>query len=273
MLEFTTACSTAPRVSRGFAWLALIGWLLISTASESLAQRPPYLLQMIRDSAIHQELGLDENQIEGVEAAIAQVDPTWWVSRLEEPAKQQVTVAGLTERLQSDLEAVLTDRQVKRLAQLKRQVHGTRSLIDPDMVAGLGLSDGQVATLRERFAQTEEIKTEQARLVTEEETDAGQAARKIKAAEIKEREAINAVLTREQIAKLPSLVGQTFDFSTVKRTYPKAPNWITTSEDWIGEAPPPIADLEGNVVAGRLHHIRYFWRFVWLLVGLIRLRK
>ena len=34
-----------------------------------------------------------------------------------------------------------------------------------------------------------------------------------------------------------------------------------------------FGSLASGLQPGRLHHIRYFWRFVWLLVGLIRLRK
>ena len=54
--------------------------------------------------------------------------------------------------------------------------------------------------------------------------------------------------------------------------------------DWtqsISFNPPPgqpeasrhVVSVRVRARPGRLHHIRYFWRFVWLLVGLIRLRK
>ncbi len=222
--------------------------LAFATAGASAAERPPYLLQMIRDTAIARELNLDLKQKEKVDAAIAKVDPTWWVSRLQEESQRQETVAGLTRQLEDELQAILTPPQSKRLVQLQRQAHGTRSLIDPDMASELNLSDSQVQTLRDAFAGTDEVTAEQSRLVQEEKVDADEAAKAVKAAQVKEREAINAALDRQQISRMQSLVGKPFDFSTVKRTYPKAPSLIGTSEDWIGDPPPDAGDLRGKVV-------------------------
>lgn len=60
---------------------------------------PPYLMQMIRDDAIHQELGLDAATIKQVDLAIGEVDPRWWVSRILPAEKQAAEVNELSEIL------------------------------------------------------------------------------------------------------------------------------------------------------------------------------
>ncbi|MCM2373001.1 redoxin domain-containing protein [Aporhodopirellula aestuarii] len=209
----------------------------------------PFLLQMIRDDAVQQELRLDESKIKQVDVAISEVDPRWWVSRIQPREQQQAEVRELTQHLRKRLSQILEDDQSRRLAELERQAHGTRMVRRADVVTGLGISPTQQAKFEKLFAETDAEVASIQKDLTEKTIDTKQAAQEIATEQRNERQGLLEILTPDQQAKIGPLVGATFDFSQVKRTYPRAPDFITEGSQWLGPESVRMPDLRGKVVA------------------------
>jgi peroxiredoxin len=217
------------------------------SAAEPSAQ--PYVLQMIRDDSVHAELQLSTEQIDQVYEAISEVDPRWWVSRITPLEQQSAEIRELTSMLKRRLESVLSDDQMDRLLQLEKQAAGTRFVVHPDTVAALELSDSQIERLSETFAATDAEVAKLQKQVAEKELEATQAAKDAAAIQARERQSLVSVLTRDQQAKIGSLLGKTFDFSKVMRTYPRAPEFVLDGAEWLQGEPATMEDLRGKVVA------------------------
>ncbi|MBB3209835.1 peroxiredoxin [Rhodopirellula rubra] len=209
----------------------------------------PFLLQMIRDDSVHQELRLDESGTQQVEEAIAEVDPRWWTSRIQPPEQQQAEIKELTEQLRERLSNLLSEDQYRRLTELERQAHGTRMVRRADIVSSLKITPTQQSKFEKLFTDTDaEVAIIQKEL-GEKTINAEQAAREIATEQRNERQGLLDILTTDQQSKIGSLVGSTFDFSQVKRTYPRAPDFITEGAEWLSEETAQMPELRGKVVA------------------------
>ncbi|WP_404310259.1 redoxin domain-containing protein [Neorhodopirellula lusitana] len=220
---------------------------LLTPANSQAAQ--PFLLQMIRDDAVHQELQLTDSQIDQVYEAIAQVDPRWWISRITPAEKQQAEIQQLTDQLQTSLDELLNADQRLRLQQLVRQAHGTRMARSPGVAEALQLTTEQLADLETRFTETDTKVAAIQKQLAAKDTTPQAAAQEIAQAQQNERQGILETLTTEQQTAIGPLVGKSFNFSAIKRTYPRAPEFITEGATWIGESPVRMQDLRGKVVA------------------------
>lgn len=218
-------------------------------AEPSAAPAQPYVLQMIRDDSVHAELQLSTDQVEQVYDAIGEVDPRWWVNRIAPLEKQGNEIRELTAMLKSRLSSILSDDQMNRLEQLEKQAAGTRFVVHPDAVTALGLSDRQVETLKETFAATDKEVAKLQKQVADKELEATEAAADVAAIQARERQSLVGELTRDQQAKIGALLGKTFDFSKVKRTYPRAPEFVLDGAEWLQGEPATMEDLRGKVVA------------------------
>ncbi|WP_063709006.1 redoxin domain-containing protein [Rhodopirellula sallentina] len=238
-LVYLTIGTYSPSVSMG-----------AETAADTAAQdSQPFLLQMIRDDAVHQELHLDKSDVERVEQAIAEVDPRWWTSRIKPPQQQQSEIRSLSKQLRSRLESLLDQDQFRRLTELERQAHGTRMVLRADVSSELAITPDQLTRLKVLFEETDaEIASIQKDL-KDKKIDAQQAAREMATEQRNERQGLIEILTEDQQSKIGPLVGATFDFSQVKRTYPRAPDFITEGSDWISDEKVEMPELRGKVVA------------------------
>ncbi|MEO9593057.1 redoxin domain-containing protein [Rhodopirellula bahusiensis] len=232
------------------------GVLGLSTASSvshsTSAAEPaasPFVLQMIRDDSVHAELQLSTDQIDQVYEAIGEVDPRWWVNRIAPLEKQSTEIRELTAMLKSRLSSVLSADQMNRLKQLEKQAAGTRFVVHPDAVAALELSESQVEKLKETFTATDEEVAKLQKQVADKEMEATDAAKDVAAIQARERQSLVGLLTRDQQAKIGTLLGKTFDFSKVQRTYPRAPEFVLEGAEWIQGEPETMEDLRGKVVA------------------------
>jgi peroxiredoxin len=218
-------------------------------AEPSAAPAQPYVLQMIRDDSVHAELQLSTDQVDQVYDAIGEVDPRWWVNRIAPLEKQRNEIRELTAMLKSRLSSILSDDQMNRLEQLEKQAAGTRFVVHPDAVTALGLSDRQVENLKETFAATDKEVAKLQKQVADKELEATEAAADVAAIQARERQSLVGELTRDQQAKIGALLGKTFDFSKVKRTYPRAPEFVLDGAEWLQGEPATMEDLRGKVVA------------------------
>ncbi len=214
----------------------------------SATASPPYLMQMIRDDAIHQELGLDAATIKQVDRALGEVDPRWWVSRILPAGKQAAEISQLSELLRASLDDILDDDQRQRLQQLERQAAGTRMLTRADTVQKLAITPSQSEQLKQRFAKTDEEVAKIQKQLADQKIDAEQAGRQTVDVQQEERQSLLKVLSDDQRRKIGGLVGEPFDFSAVKRTYPRAPEFATEDASWIDGDGVQLADLRGKVV-------------------------
>ncbi|EKK02472.1 cytochrome c biogenesis protein [Rhodopirellula baltica SH28] len=209
----------------------------------------PYVLQMVRDDSVHAELQLSTDQINQVYNAIGEVDPRWWVNRIAPLDKQANEIRELTAMLKARLSGILSDDQMNRLKQLEKQAAGTRFVVHPDAVTALGLNDSQVEKLKATFATTDKEVAKLQKQVADKELEASEAAADVAAIQARERQSLVGELTRDQQAKIGTLLGKTFDFSKVKRTYPRAPEFVLDGAEWIQGEPVTMEDLRGKVVA------------------------
>jgi len=205
----------------------------------------PYLLQMIRDDSVHEELRLSTAQVDSVRKAIGEVDPRWWVSRIMPADKQQAEIRELTEILSNRLATILDADQNKRLSQLQRQARGTRMILQEDVRKALKITDVQAGKLQAMFTKTDTEVADIRKQLNDKEVEQSDATRDVQKLQQRERTGLLGQLTKQQQAGIGALVGKTFDFAGVKRTYPLAPEFVVEGAEWIQVEPVNISDLRG----------------------------
>ncbi len=221
-------------------------------SAESSAGPPetqPVLLQMIRDDAVHKELGLSEDQIQDVYELIRSVDGPWFRVRIRPEAERVGVIGELTARLNHGLSGVLDGTQISRLGQLQNQALGTRMLVRDETAAALGVSPTQRERLYKVYRDSDRRTAEIQAKVASGELDGGEAAKKVADVKESEKREFMDVLSNDQKRKLVSVAGPTFDFSKVKRIYPLAPEFTDQGAQWLQGSGVKLEDLRGKVVA------------------------
>lgn len=237
-------------------WFSLAGLLAISwipfTAVSGIADeshRPAVLLQMIRDDAVHQELGLSRTQTDRLLAELVEIDARWWVARNLPDSERRMQLERLTGQLRQRLRPILRPGQGERLAELERQALGTRMLLVEDVAEALSLTATQRAGLSDTFRETDRVTAELAEPSRSGQSTEPDPSRRIAERQDQERQQIQATLSRSQRAQIATLIGEPFDFSRVKRTLPIAPEFASGGAAWLQGKPTTLADLRGKVVA------------------------
>ena len=227
----------------------LIALTSVLVVREVSAQTPPVLLQMIRDDAVHRELGLNEQEIGQVRAAHAAIDGRWWRSRNMALSEQQREISEVTSELEQALRGILDANQQKRLLQLQRQALGTRMFARPDVIEALSIEAGVASRLAKAFASTDtksvaiQTRRRKGEITDEKMQD------ELASLKRAEQESVKAALSVDQRAQIASITGESFDFRKVKRTYPLAPELSESGSTWVQGGPVKLADLRGKVVA------------------------
>ena len=213
----------------------------------------PFLtLGLIRDPAVHSELGLDTKQISGVQTAIAQVDQPFWRLR-DIPVKDcSKELDTLLTNLRRSLKLELNSRQFERFEQLILQARNWKAVVTPDVAERLKLSTDQVSRLRALLADVPRQREEN------EKTLIGLSAANQEAARNKqlklESKKFAEVLTSQQQAQLGQLLGKPFDLDRVTKVGCVAPEMQNVSA-WINAQPMTMEQLRGKVV------VVHFWAF------------
>ncbi|MDG2224301.1 MAG: redoxin domain-containing protein [Rubripirellula sp.] len=218
-------------------------------AQESQPKTQPVLLQMIRDDAIHHELGLDDDQIVKLMDRLREIDPPWFRARILPSAKQREKIVSLTSQLRRSLQSMLDAKQLGRLRQLEYQALGTRMVLRDEVVRELELSDDQLQGFVTAFLNTDQESGEIQKAVGEGNKSAQQGNRELNELKTKERQSLIAKLTPGQKAKLGSVTGEAFSFSEIRRSYPFAPELTASGVTWIQGGPLSLEAMRGKVVA------------------------
>ncbi len=219
-------------------------------ANPLLAQSsPPVLLQMIRDDAIHDELNLTADQRDSILRALPAIDGRWFRARNLKSDEQGAEIDKLTAEMKQQLGTIIDSPRLARLEQLERQALGTRMFGRDDVATRLQLSDAQRKVFMDTFVTTDNKSAEIQKQLRSSEIDGREAQRKIDGLKNKERQAIVNQLTNDQKSKLSSLTGSPFNFASVKRMYPLAPELSSEGVTWIQGGPLKLSELRGKVVA------------------------
>lgn len=210
---------------------------------------PPVLLQMIRDDAIHDELNLTADQRDSILRALPAIDGRWFRARNLKSDEQGAEIDRLTAEMKQQLGTIIDSPRLARLEQLERQALGTRMFGRDDVATRLQLSDAQRKVFMDTFVNTDNKSAEIQKQLRSSEIDGREAQRKIDGLKNKERQAIVNQLTNDQKSKLSSLTGSPFNFASVKRMYPLAPELSSEGVTWIQGGPLKLSELRGKVVA------------------------
>ena len=204
---------------------------------------------MIRDDAIHRDLGLSASQVAQVVRVLDEIDGPWFRARNLPVDQQREKIAELTAQLESALAGILSLEQRSRVNQLICQALGTRMVLRDDVVSALGLSADTVLAFREAFQETDRRAAEIQKKLSANELDAQAANEEVNQLKAKERQTLVKLLSNEQKASIGELTGEAFDFSQVRRTYPLAPELSGEGATWIQGGPLTLEELRGKVVA------------------------
>ena len=213
----------------------------------------PYLtLAIVRDSAVQGELVLKPKQIEAVQAAIAEVDESFWQLRDVPVKKCGAQLDALLAKLQQSLQRELTASQLDRLNQILLQARGWKALVSPEISERLKLSTDQVSRLRTALAEaTKERAAIEKEIAGQSQSSQDQARTKLRKADTKR---FSDVLTSRQQTEFTNLLGAAFDLSKIMQVGCVAPE-LRGVTAWINSEPITLKQLRGKVV------IVHFWAF------------
>lgn len=107
----------------GFGWpdRLAVAEEKIEADKVATADVSPVLLQMMRNTEVHESLKLEPAESQRIFQSLDELDGPWWLSRNLGDEQRRKTVAELNERLRGQLKESLTPRQWERLLQLERQ--------------------------------------------------------------------------------------------------------------------------------------------------------
>ncbi|OYP37009.1 redoxin domain-containing protein [Rhodopirellula sp. MGV] len=254
MLFRTTLATVALTAAGLFSidWSSSVVAAQIAAAPQSHAQPPetnPVLLQMIRDDAVHRELDLTPDQIQQIRVAIEAIDGPWFRVRIRPADERGKTIAELTRQLETSLEQILDDQQLRRVDQLRNQALGTRMIVRDSVADTLELTERDRQSLYDTFRKTDAAVQDAQSKVSAGELDSQAAAKQIQRLQHEERTSFMDKLSASQKVKFVDVTGKSFDFSKVKRTYPSAPELTLQGGEWLQGSPIELKDLRGKVVA------------------------
>lgn len=207
------------------------------------------LLQMIRDDAVHADLQLTAEQKSSILEALPVIDGRWFRARNFPTDKRIQELDQLTQETKQRLAEILNTKQLGRLNQLRRQALGTRMVLLDDVVEALSLRKDQTETFQELFVSTDTKSQEIQKQLRDGNKSGTEAQREIEKLKTDERKTLVTTLTSDQRNRLGSLTGSPFNFGTVKRMYPLAPELTADGVTWIQGGPLTLKELRGKVVA------------------------
>ncbi len=213
----------------------------------------PYLtLALVRDPSVHAELGLKPKQVGDVQAAIAEVDESFWQLRDVPVKKCAAQLDSLKSKLQQRLKRDLTATQIERLDQIILQARGWKALVSPEVSERLKFSSDQVSKLKTVLADATKEREAVEKTITGQSAASQEQARvKLRTAETKR---FTDVLSTKQQTEYGSLLGKAFDLSRVMQVGCVAPE-LRDVTAWINSEPITLKQLRGRVV------VVHFWAF------------
>jgi hypothetical protein len=110
--------------------LTVIGLLLVPAANASQPETvskefrslvPRQLLPLLHTPEIHQELKFSKAQVDELESLFAEIDGSWFQSRILPPEQQLPILDALVDRVHKWLDGHTTNEQQTRLSQIELQ--------------------------------------------------------------------------------------------------------------------------------------------------------
>ena len=220
------------------------------TGYESMSN--PYLL-LLREPAVHEDLGLTDAQRESLERMNAEVDGSLLALRNWPAERANEKLTQLIEQTRAAADQILTADQQQRLSQIMLRVRGIKLVLTPKVAERLRLSEQQRTGIQTKLDDAAEKLGDLRRRLQD-----GESSQQIEAlareARTTEQTQVLDALTNEQKRLLWDLLGRTFDSSRLGRVSFKAPEF-SDSTGWINSQPLRLEDLRGRVVAV------HFWAF------------
>ena len=220
------------------------------TGYESMAN--PYLL-LLREPAVHEDLGLTAAQRESLERLNAQIDGPLLALRNWPAKRANEKLTELIEQTRAAADQILTADQQQRLSQIMLRVRGIKLVVMPKVAERLRLSEQQRSGIQKTLEDAAE-KLQDLRKRLQEGESPQQIEALAREARTTEQTQVLDALTNEQKRSLWELLGRTFDSSRLGRVSFKAPEF-SDSAGWINSQPLRLEDLRGRVVAV------HFWAF------------
>lgn len=218
-----------------------------SMVSAEVRELVPFrLLPLIHTPEVQSELKLSSSQMTELEECFVRLDGSWFRSRIQPNNQRFKELERLEEELKRWATSSLSEKQFSRLKQLELQSLGTRMFLRNDVVGTLKLTASQRSKFTELASATDKAqeKLQEANLKRQPVEELEKAGKQ--AADAEQR-AMETILTTSQKQKLTQMIGPTFDFSSLKRTYPLAPEFAVGTE-WINSKPLTLQELRGKVV-------------------------
>lgn len=219
------------------------------STQESVTHRalvPHRLLALLHASEVHQELKFSTAQIESLEQLFRETDGEWFRARILKQDERIRILDRLQKQTHNWLEQNATEDQMFRLGQLELQAQGTRCLLRPALIAGLGLTPGQVEQITDLAKKNDEarLRLQQAKVknVSNEKME-----RDVQNAVRDEKQAPMQILSPGQQRTLTLMLGTAFDTSQLTRIFPMAPE-LQKSSQWLNSPPLTLESLRGRVV-------------------------
>ena len=236
--------------------LALAILLLLHVGSAS-AKEPaipnPYLL-LIRDSFVHKEVGLTNQQIQSLRKITDKVDVNFWPLRHFGPAQNGGKVQKLINSTKTQVQNVLSRQQSLRLEQIVLRSQGIKCLLRKDVAQLIKMTPAQRT---KSVAAIEKLESELAGFYKQVQAGKPRAPLEKKAAELRQstQKQLLALLKPTQKNSLGRLLGKQLDMTRIGQNLRyKAPEFAT-GNTWISTKPLTMRQLRGKVV------IVYFYAF------------
>lgn len=222
-----------------------------STAQYADAEEPnlpPVLLQIVRDPVIHEEIKVTSEQVAALLNVTDSFDGRWISSRNLSNVDQQRIVRELTEQLNRALESILLTEQRERLRQLEWQGLGTRALLVSELMERLRIDPGSRARMRAFAMETDAVvKNLEASWSNGEQV--AELAEKLRRAQEREQKGILGCLAPSQLKAFEEARGKPFDFTRLRRTNPRAPEFVASAKEfWMCGEPRVMEELRGKIV-------------------------
>lgn len=215
----------------------------VSTADRKLISDPSILL--IRDESVRAELGLADDQRRAIEDLFKTHNRMLLAIRDVTPSGADESARPALKELHEQLVKIMSVEQQARLSNLVLQAQGYDALLRDDVSTKLALTDQQqrdLAAASEKFRTAAEALGRSSAGNTPEQHQQNIA----ELQRVRQKEVL-AALSREQTAEYAALLGQPFDFSTVKGSPADAPEFEGI-DAWLNSGPLTMESLRGKVV-------------------------
>jgi len=204
---------------------------------------PHPLTVLLRSTAVHRELRLSPDRAREVEDAVSQVDLPLWLLRDLPLDKRNETAASLIERLNNNLSAMLSVRQLERLNQIVLQARSIDAFLEPQVVTRLNISPGQYSSIKilldDSYKRLASLQTDV--------TIPSESIRSVRIVQLQaeSKQSLLSLLSPAQRQNLTTLLGPPFDLSRVRRIVCRAPEFKVAT--WLNSSPLTMSELKGKV--------------------------